>query len=98
MEANPEVDAAKILPATELLARVMTEHIRFLTTLFERWQEEREYEDFEEYRSVAKSKCPGLTELWESPFRAVYRAVDGRVVVRFKSSGGKVEIAADIVA
>lgn len=97
IKPNPEADAAKSLPATELLSRVMTGHIQYLTTLYERWQDEHEYEDFDEYRDAAKDRCPGLTELWPSPFRAEYQAADGKVVVRFRSKADKIEVAADIV-
>lgn len=80
-----------------LWARIAQEHIRFLTTLFERWQDEHEYEDFDEYRKAAKRNCPGLTELWDSPFHARYKAADGEIVVRFKSTAEGIEVAGDLI-
>ena len=68
------------------------------TTYIERWQDEKGYEDFREYRKAAKEHCPGLTELWDQPFQAVYMCRDGsRIIVRFKQTNAGVEVAADVM-
>ena len=94
---NPEADAVNAMPALDLKEHVLSKHIGYLIMLFDRWQDEHEYEDFEEYRDAARQRCPGLTELWQSPFRAEYKAADGKVVARFRSVNGKTEIAVDII-
>jgi hypothetical protein len=64
--------------------------------LYERWREEHEYEDFNDYRAAAFESCPGLTQLWERPFRAEYAAADGKLVFRFRLPDEGIEVAADI--
>ena len=86
----------KTLTATEAWERIKDEHISCLMNLYERWQDECEYEDFEEYRAVAFENCPGLTQLWASPFRAEYAAADGKLVLRFRIVEDCIEVAADI--
>lgn len=95
---SPEAAAANAMNALDLKEKVAREHIDCLTALFERWQDEHEYEDFEEYRDAAKTQCPGLTELWLSPFRAEYKAADGKVVARFRNANGRTEFAVDVVS
>ena len=84
-----------------LTAEAIWEHVQdtqvpFLRNLYECWQEEHEYEDFSEYRAAAFESCPGLTQLWERPFRAEYAAADGKMVLRFRLTDEGIEVAADI--
>ena len=84
--------------ALDYIDTVSEKHTGYLKMLFERWQDEKGYEDFREYRKAAKEHCPGLTELWDQPFQAVYRCRDGsRIIVRFKQSDVDVEVAADVM-
>ncbi len=92
---SPEAKAVNAMRALDLKEFVVREHISRLVTLYERWQDEREYEDFDEYRDAAKTQCPGLTALWSSPFYAEYKAADGKVVVRFRNANGHTEYAID---
>ena len=75
----------KTLPAEKIWERVRDTQLPFLMNLYERWQDEHEYEDFNDCRAAAFESCPGLTELWPQPFQAKYDAADGAVLVRFKS-------------
>ena len=86
----------KTLTAEEVWERVQDTQVPFLMNLFERWQEEQAYEDFSDYRAAAFESCPGLTQLWERPFRAEYAAADGTLVLRFRLTDEGIEIAADI--
>ena len=87
----------KILTAEAIWERVHgTTQIPFLMNLYERWQEEHEYEDFSEYRAAAFESCPGLIQLWDRPFRAVYAAANGKLVLRFRLTDEGIEVAADI--
>lgn len=73
-------------------------HIPFLITLYQRWLDEREHEDFREYRNAARKHCPGLSELWTEPFQAEYRAKDGsRVLVRFRVKDDEIQYSIDVM-
>ena len=86
----------KALPAEEVWKRVQDTQIPFLLNLYERWQDEHDYEDFNDYRTAAFESCPGLTALWAQPFRAEYAAADGTLVLRFRLTDEGIEVAADI--
>ena len=86
----------KTLSAEAIWERVQDTQIPFLMSLYERWREEHEYEDFSDYRVAAFESCPGLTQLWEHPFRAEYAAVNGKLVLRFRLTDEGIEVAADI--
>ena len=86
----------KTLPAEEVWKRVQDAHLPFLMNLYERWQDEHEYEDFNDYLAAAFENCPGLTQLWERPFRAEYAAANGKLVLRFRFTDEGIEVAADI--
>ena len=86
----------KTLPVEQLWERVQDAQLSFLMNLYERWQDEHEYEDFNDYRVAAFESCPGLTALWTQPFRAEYAAADGTLVLRFRFSDEGIEVAADI--
>ena len=86
----------KTLPVEQSGERVQDTHLSFLMKLYERWQDEHEYEDFSDYRSAAFESCPGLTALWAQPFRAEYAAADGKLVLRFRFTDEGIEVAADI--
>lgn len=87
----------KALTADELSAHIIPKHLGNLKTLFERWLDANGKDDFEAYEREAKIQCPELTELWERPFRAVYQATDGQVIVRFRQADIGIEMAVDVV-
>ncbi len=86
----------RMLPAEEVWEHVQDEQLPFLMKLYERWQDEQEYEDFADYRASAFENCLGLTQLWERPFRAEYAAADGKLVLLFRLTDVGIEVAADI--
>lgn len=89
------------LPDTieEHIDLITHEHIPFLTTLYQRWLEERGHTDFRTYRNAARKRCPGLTELWTEPFQAEYRAKDGsRALVRFRVKDDEIQYVVDVMA
>ncbi len=77
--------------ADEVLGHQVTE----LKRLHKAWVHRKEGEQFEAYREQALKACPGLLNLWDNPFSAVYQARDGQVLIRFRWSQGKSEIAVD---
>ena len=92
----PQPSNFKTLPAEEVWKRVQDTHLPFLMNLYERWLEEHDYEDFDDYRAAAFKNCSGLTALWAQPFRAEYAAADGKLVLRFRLTDEGIEVAADI--
>lgn len=53
----------------------------FLGYLCERWQDEREYEDFSEYKKAMQKNMPaGMTiiSFTKRPFRIIFRLADGQ--------------------
>ena len=86
----------KTMPAEQIWKRVQESQLPFLMNLYERWQDEHEYEDFADYRAAAFENCPGLIALWAHPFRAEYTATDGTLVLRFRLTDAGIEVAADI--
>ena len=86
----------KTLPAEKIWERVQDTHLPFLMKLYERWQDEHDYEEFNDYRAAAFENCPGLTALLAQPFRAEYAAADGTLVLRFRFADDGIEVAADI--
>ena len=86
----------KTLPAEQIWERVQESQLPFLMNIYERWQDEHEYEDFSDYRAAAFERCPGLTQLRERPFRAEYAAADGTLVLRFRLTDEGIEVVADI--
>ena len=92
----PQPSDFKTLPAEQIWKRVQDAQLSFLMNLYERWQDKHEYEDFNDYRAAAFENCPGLTQLWERPFRAEYAAADGKLVLRFRLTNEGIEVAADI--
>ena len=86
----------KTLPAEQIWECVRDTQIPFLLNLYERWQDEHDYENFNDYRAAAFERCPGMTALWAQPFRAEYSASDGTLVLRFRLTDEGIEVAADI--
>ena len=86
----------KGVSAEKIWERVQDTQLPFLMNLYERWQDEHDYEDFNDYCTAAFENCPGLTQLWARPFRAEYAAADGKLVLRFRFTDESIEVAADI--
>ncbi len=60
-------------------------------------QEDVPIADFRAYRREAMKRCPGLTQIWEMPFQAVYNVSDGQLMLRFRQGEDGVEITADLL-
>jgi len=93
-ESRGQLDS-KALSMKELTDQVLSQQVVELRRLHSAWVHRAEGDRFEAYRDQALKSCPGLVDLWENPFCAVYLARDGRVLVRFRWSEGKSEIAVD---
>ena len=93
-EDTPDADF-KAVPGEEALKTIKAEHVPRLIRVFRKWKACGV--DFAEIRSEAIRECPGLTQIWERPFQALYQAADGEIVVRFREKGNTVEVAVDLL-
>ena len=93
---GPELDF-KALSMQEVVGRVLGGQTEELLRLHRAWVLRTEGQPFDTLRERAFKACPGITDLWENPFCAVYQALDGRVLVRLRWDGSKSEIAMDTI-
>ena len=92
---RPESDF-RDLPAGDVLIRVQLEQIGMLTDICTKCMNDPGHAA--EYRLEAFESCPGLTQLWTEPFQAKYDAVDGAVLIRFRSdANGVLQVATNIM-
>ena len=96
-DTGPEFDF-EALPVQEVAARVLGSQTDELLQLHAAWVHRENDQPFDTYREQALMACPGMVDLWENPFCAVYRARDGQVMIRFRWDGDKSEIAVDTIA
>jgi predicted RNA-binding Zn-ribbon protein involved in translation (DUF1610 family) len=87
----------EVLPGGAVLERLRKEQLPYLTGLYERWLAEPKGADFEAYRLEAHRHCAGLTALWNQPFQAVYRVLDGQLLIRFRTTEKGTEVATDLI-
>ena len=93
---GPELDF-KALSMQELVGRILGSQTDALLRLHRAWALRTEGQSFDALRVQALKVCPGMVDLWENPFCAVYHAKDGQVLVRLRWDGNKSEIAVDTV-
>ena len=94
--SSPELDF-KALSMQEVVGRVLGGQTERLLQLHRAWVLRTEGQSFDALRVQALKVCPGMVDLWENPFCAVYQARDGCVMVRLRWDGNKSEIAVDTV-
>ena len=82
------------VPGAEAMKTIKAEHVPRLIRIFQQWKAGT---DFKALRIAAMKECPGLTQIWEEPFQALYTVADGEIVIRFRANGDAVEIAADLL-
>lgn len=69
-------------------------------TLFylrERWQDEKEYEDINDYLEVIKKLVPQATKIYKRPFGVLCACSDGNVKVSVKAKGNALQLCAESV-
>ena len=91
LNERPSTDF-KAIPGEEALKAIQGEHLPHLMRIYRQWKEGA---DFKALRMEALKECPGLTQIWEAPFQALYEVADGEVVVRFRQYKDAVEVAFD---
>ena len=85
----------KAMPGEEAVKIIRSEHMPRLLQVFQKWRAGGVA--FSALRSEAFRECPGLTQIWDQPFQALYQVADGEIVVRFREKGDTVEVAADLL-
>lgn len=88
----------KVLTMAEITGRIVNKHVPVLTQIFEAWNAADPGTDFSIYQQQAQQACPGLYELRQDPFCAVYKAQDGKILLRFRMLEGKSQVAIDYLA
>ena len=94
LDTAPRLDF-KALSMQEAVVRILSSQMEDLLRLHKAWVLREEGQSFDALRSQALTACPGMVDLWENPFCAVYLARDGQVQVRFRWDGTHSEIAVD---
>ena len=92
----PSVDF-KELPGAAVWEQIRMDHGPALISIFKRWSQEEPGADFKSYRREALKRCPGLMQIWEQPFQAVYEVSDGQLILRFRNTDDGVELTADLM-
>ena len=82
----------KAVPGEEAMKTIKAEHVPRLIRIFKAWKDGT---DFKALRITARKECPGLTQIWDEPFQALYTVADGEIVIRFRQNNDAVEVAAD---
>ena len=85
----------KALSMQEAVVRILSGQMEELLGLHKAWVLREKGLSFDALRAQALTACPGMVDLWENPFCAVYLARDGQVLVRFRWDGTQSEIAVD---
>ena len=85
------------LPGKAVWEQIRMEHGPALIQIFTRWTQENPGADFKPYRREAMRRCPGLTQIWEQPFQAMYETADGQLILRFRNTDDGVELTADLM-
>ena len=67
----------KVLSMQEVAGRILGGQTDELLRLHQAWMNRAEGQSFDALREQALKACPGMTDLWENPFCAVYPARDG---------------------
>lgn len=93
-DTAPRLDF-KALSMQEAVVRILSSQMEDLLRLHKDWVLREERQSFDDLRTKAIKACPGMVDLWENPFCAVYLARDGQVLVRFRWDGTQSEIAVD---
>ena len=83
------------VPGEEAMPTINGEHVPRLIRIFQKWKTGETQPS--ELRAEAFRECPGLTQLWEQPFQALYQVADGEIVVRFQEKDDTVVFAIDLL-
>ena len=84
------------MTAKELWEKINKEDAEMLCYLWERWQDEKEYEDINDYLAYAKKSIPEAFEIHKRPFSIVCNCEDGLLRVIVKRKGNYLALSGEI--
>ena len=73
-----------------------TPFLIFLVDLYDRWQDECEYEDIEDYLDAIKRHVPAAIEITEEPFGFKTKCDDGILAVWIHDDGEQIKLRGEI--
>lgn len=71
----------------ELWAKINKDNADLLCDLWERWQDEKEYEDIQDYLTVIQKHIPEAYKITKRPFGVHCKCDDGEIHVQVKRDG-----------
>ena len=71
----------------ELWDKINNEDAQFLNYLYCRWQDEKQYEDINDYLDAIKEKVPEAFKITKRPFGITCKCDDGLLVVDVLANG-----------
>ena len=76
----------------ELWKNVNENHTEFLCYLWERWQDEKEYEDIQDYLTAIQARIPEAYKMTKRPFGVHCKCDDGSIHIQIKRSGNYLKV------
>lgn len=86
-----------MLTAKEFVTDFEKNHMDTFIYLYERWQDEKEYEDFEEYVQAMRKSIPALVDMTATPFAFLAPCAEGIMRVSATPKGSEIEIALEVL-
>jgi len=79
----------------EIWSAVNTDNTsEFLFSLYERWQDEKEYEDIADYLAAIQKSVPEAYAITKRPFGIKCKANDGNIHIFIKRKGNSIQLSA----
>ena len=82
----------------ELWRKVNSNDADLLFNLWERWQDEKDYEDIQDYLLVIQKSIPEAFKITKRPFGIVCKCEDGNIHIFVKKVSDYIKLAAKKVA
>lgn len=77
--------------------KAITQELELLVYLYDRWQDEKEYEDINDYLQVIKRTVPNAYEITAEPFGFKVKCDDGILKVWLSEDGDHIEFHAEFI-
>lgn len=86
-----------MLSKEEFIKDFKEKHIEHFIYLYERWQDEKKYEDFNDYIESMKLRVPGLCGMTQRPFAFYVPCSDETLKVSLKASTKNIQLIFEII-